>query len=151
MRNSGNRFKPTELQCAVWSCVWVLWETWTKSLTSRHVFNRISWHEVSCGNSSTPVGFGPEGCTVTAVCLCCTLLGTQFLVNRHKYHWYIEGRAGVCTQTTNMRLYAKTLNLLTYLVTLWKRSFTSRIFLKRSRSRSTIIAALQLEVCPGSH
>jgi len=49
------------------------------------MFNRISWREVSCGNSSTPVGFGHEGCTVTAVCLCCALLGTQFLVNRHIY------------------------------------------------------------------
>jgi len=64
------------------------------------VFNRISWHEVPCGNSSTSVGFGPEGCTVTAVCLCCTLLGTQLLVNRHTYH-LIYQRPCRCLDPTN--------------------------------------------------
>jgi hypothetical protein len=79
------------------------------------------------------------------VCFISTLLGTQFLENRHTFLWYASDHANVCTQPTNMRLYATTLKLLTYLVTLWKRSFITRIFSKQSWPRSTITATLQPE------
>jgi hypothetical protein len=115
VRNSENRFKPTDLQCAVWSCMWVLWGTWINSISSRQVFNRISWHEVSYGNLSTPVGFGPEGCTVTTVCLFCIYTSGNSVPGESSYIPLIHLSPCQCVHPTNkhatLRDDAETLNL----------------------------------------